>query len=265
MSGRFSRLEFDGEERKRRLSETHAELHGTPKRDAAHYMTIANDSRRLGLFEHALQNYTRAVREDRATVAAWVGQVQMLVELGELAEARLWADKALELFRDNGELLASKAQTVVRQGDRPGGIALSDASLRSPGSSPWRWEVRGEVLVAGGEPLYRTCFQKAAAEPGADWFDQTLIATMLLLHRQAAAALEYAQRAVAQQATAPYAWLVLGRCHAALAWDEQAETTFERCLELTPRLEAAELALAAIRQRGAGGRFVTRLRNWFRR
>ena len=39
----------------------------------------------------ALQLYTRALGQNRAVIPAWVGQVQMLVELGEYHEARLWA------------------------------------------------------------------------------------------------------------------------------------------------------------------------------
>ena len=270
MSGRFSRLEFeDGKNRPRkdgelRPSET-VGLYGTPKRDAAHYVALAVDARRIGAHETALQHFTRAVREDRATIVGWVGQVQMLVELAEYSEARLWADKALELFRDNGDLLAAKAQACVRIGDLVTAQATCDAAMRSPGTSAWRWAVRGETLLARGEALARTSFQKALAEPTADWFDRTLVATMHLFHRKAAAAIEYAQAGVAAQPTAPYAWLVLGRCQAALGWGEQAEETFGRALELTPRLEAAAAALAALEQESGAARLLRRLFGWFRR
>ena len=68
----------------------------------------------------------------RRHVPAWVGQVQMLVELGELHEADLWADKALELFRDNGELPSAKAVARARLGRAADALQCSDAGLRAP-------------------------------------------------------------------------------------------------------------------------------------
>ncbi|MBL9119860.1 MAG: hypothetical protein JNL80_08100 [Phycisphaerae bacterium] len=275
MTGRFSRLEFGDDKRshdERReptvagaLRPTEAlDLYGTPKRDAKHFLMLAVDSQRTGHHETALQHFTRAVREDRTTVPAWVGQVQMLVELREYAEARLWADKALELFRDNGDLLAAKAQACLRQGDTVTALAASDVSLKSSGSSAWRWAVRGEVMLSRGEAIFRNCLQKALAEPGADWFDRTLMATMGLFHGKAAWALEYAQQGVASQPNAPFAWLVLGRCQQALGWSEQAHETYRRCLELTPRLEEAVKAMDGIERESSGSRLLRRIRSWLR-
>ena len=265
MNGRFTRLEFDEEGRRRQQREEARMLEGTPPRNGAHFAALALESQQLGHFEKALQLYTRAVRDDRGLVQAWVGQVQMLVQLGECAEARLWSDKALELFRDNGELLAAKAQACLRQGDLASGTACSDASLRSPGMSPWRWEVRGEALLVRGESLFRTCFQKAMAEPAADWFDHLVVAGILLFHGHAAAALEYAQQAVGLRASHPYCWLVLGQCQASLGWNDDAQITFNRCLELTPRLDEAARAIEALRRQSVLGRLARRMRSWFQR
>ena len=264
MPGRFTRLEFDEHERARDAKHLQS-LEGTPLRDAQHYSTLAVESAQLGRFENALQMYTRCVREDRTMIPAWVGQVQMLVQLGEYAEARLWCDKALELFRDNGDLLAAKSQACLRQGDVAAALALTDASLRSPGMSPWRWEVRGETLLAKGESLFRPCFQKALAESVADWFDRIVIARILLFHDHAVAALDYAQQAIAMRANHPYNWLVLGECQESLGWTQQAETSFLRCLELSPRLDEAQQAIETLRTRSMVSRIGRRIGGWFRR
>jgi len=265
MAGRFTRLEFDEDGQRGQTHEQRRALEGTPRRDAQHYAALALESHQLGHFEQALQMFTRAVREERSMVPAWVGQVQMLVQLGEYAEARLWSDKALELFRDNGELLAAKAQACCRQGDTIAGMAFSDASLRSQGTSPWRWEVRGEALLVRGESLFRTCFQKALAEPAADWFDRVIISNILLFNDRAAAALEYAQQAIALRASHPYNWLLQGRCQAAMGWNDAALTSFGRCLELTPRLDQAVRAIEALESQSAFGRLARRVGSWFRR
>jgi Flp pilus assembly protein TadD len=44
----------------------------------------------------------------------WTGQVRMLIELKEFHEAKLWADKALEKFPNEPELLAAKAVALAR-------------------------------------------------------------------------------------------------------------------------------------------------------
>lgn len=264
MAGRFTRLEFSDEGRQRDEHQPQS-LEGTPVRDAQHFFALATEACLLGRFETALQMYTRSVREDRTLIPAWVGQVQMLVQLNECSEARLWSDKALELFRDHGDLLAAKSQACLRLGDVPTAMACSDTSLRSPGTSPWRWEVRGEVLLSRGESLYRTCFQKALAEPLADWFDRVIISGMLLFHDHAMAAIDFAQQAASLRATHPGVWFALGQCQAALGWNDQAEETFARCLQLTPRLEEAVQAIENLRSQTVLDRLARRIGGWFRR
>jgi len=62
-----------------------------------------------GDFEHALRAYARVLEYNSQNPAAWTGQVRMLIELGEFHEAKVWADKALERFAHEPELLAAKA------------------------------------------------------------------------------------------------------------------------------------------------------------
>ena len=73
-------------------------------------MKRADLSRRAGQYENALTFYSRALELDRSVVGGWVGQVQMLVQLGEYPEADLWGRKALELFPNNGEAMAGRAK-----------------------------------------------------------------------------------------------------------------------------------------------------------
>jgi tetratricopeptide (TPR) repeat protein len=256
MSGRFAKLEV--RERPDVASSESDQLLGTPVRTPQHDVALATEAWRSGHFETALQMYTRALRGDRALLVAWVGQVQMLVDLGEYPEARLWCDKSLELFKNNGELLAAKAQSCLRQGDASSAIVCSDSSLQSPGSSALRWRVRGEVLLRDAAARARDCFEKSLAEPGADWFDRVLIARVYLFHRLSTAALQYAQVGVDMQPSNPYPWLILGRCQAAMGMRDRAITSYGRCMQL-PGLQAD--ASAALRELDRIGR-VARVRQW---
>lgn len=257
MSDRFRHLELRESEQEHT---PRAQVSGHPTGTARGNLEMADLSSRSGEFERALQLYTRALGQDRSLVPAWVGQVQMLVELDELAEARLWSDKALELFRNNGELLAAKARACARLGDHRAAVACSDASLQSPGSSPARWQARGEVMLARSTARAKDCFEKSLAEPGADWFDRVLIARIHLWHDRATAALEHAQVAVGLKPSHAYCWLVVGRCQEALGWCDMAAASYERCLELQPGHAEAATGLHAVRTRT----LVNRVKGWLK-
>jgi predicted Zn-dependent protease len=108
-----------------------------------------------------------------------------------------------------------------------------------PGSSPWRWEVRGELLLADHKKQFETCFQTALAEPAAEWFDRVVIARMLVFHHRVAAAIGYLQQALALEPVRASTWLELGECQAELGLVGAARSSFERCLELQPGHAAA--------------------------
>src|SRR5689334_12227259 len=128
---RFGRLEFEGPRSRHEAEQAAAEQHHAqharsehaqhqhvePDRDERHWLRLADADRRNGLFEGALRYYSRALELDKSLVTGWVGQVQMLVALGEYPEAELWSRKALELFKNNAELLAARAQALCRTGD----------------------------------------------------------------------------------------------------------------------------------------------------
>lgn len=268
MTGRFSRLEFGSAAR----SEEHVDgasraatdkaLAGTPARSAGHFHSQAGAAARAGQFEQGLQLYTRALREDRALLPAWVGQVQMLVDLSEFREARLWADKALELFKGNGDLLAAKSRACLRQGDRPAALTSSDASLQSPGSSPDRWVARGEVMLDSRGARARDCFEKALVEPGADWFVRVAVARTYLFHHKPAPGFEFADAAVRGDAAQPYAWVIRGWCLRELGHDARALESARRGLDLDARCAAARELISAL-ESGSSSGLLRRVKGWF--
>lgn len=266
MTDRFKRLELHRAQpvEQPRTQEEQLQL-GEPRRTAQTHLVAALTADRLGRYDEALQFYTRALREKRTLIAAWVGQVQMLVELGEYDEARLWSDKALELFKNNGDLLAAKAQACTRLRDRRAAHACSDASLAATGSSPLRWQARGEVLLARGEARSRECFEKSLAEPVADWFDNLRIARIHLFHDKAAAALRYCQTAAEMQPGHVYTWYLIALCQRALGWHSAALGSLERCLELDGTYGEARAAMHTLGAETLLTRFGAWLTGWRKR
>jgi tetratricopeptide (TPR) repeat protein len=263
MNGRFTRLEFDDESRHKQVSQQGAA--GVPLRTAAHDMLDADTAYRAGLFDPALQSYTRALKNNRALIPAWVGQVQMLVELAEYREARLWSDKALELFRNNGDLLAAKSRACFRQRDRAAAISCSDASLESPGSSPQRWQARGEIMLQRSAARARDCFERSFTDPGADWFDRTIVARVYLFYDEAARAIEYARAATQMQPAHAYCWYILGQCQESIGWSGEAAVSYSRCLELDQGHKPAGAALVTVQNLSTSQRASRWLKGLFRR
>ena len=242
MEGRFGRLELRKPQQSQADTRPMLDLeeHGADR-----CFLIATEARSWGDSERALRYYTRTLSEDRGRVAAWCGQVQMLVQLAEYEEAILWADKALEVFPYHGDLLACRAQASARLGDRKSAMACSDMSVGAPGQSAWRWESRGEVLLACRKSHYEECFAKAACEKDFDWFDYILISEILEFYGRFASAMKQAHLALSKSPDHAYNWYMLGRCQQGLGWLGAARESYQRSLELSPEFSLAMAALSS--------------------
>jgi tetratricopeptide (TPR) repeat protein len=231
-------------------------------RDEHHWLRLAETERRHGLYENALRFYSRSLELDKSQVTGWLGQVQMLIALGEQPEAELWARKALELFKNHGDLLAGRAQALCRMKDRTQALACCDAALAQSGHSAYRWIVRGEVMVLTGSDVDRYCFDKAVQLDG-DWLVPLEIAQAYLHHGYPGKALARARQAVEKGADQSYPWYFLGLCERELDLREAARRSFHRCLEIVPNHADAQRNLIELDQQGWS--LVRTLRRLFRR
>ncbi|MBI2901732.1 MAG: hypothetical protein HYY17_16225 [Planctomycetes bacterium] len=257
--GRFSNLEFGGNEPLRE-----DEVPREEPRDERLYLRLADEDHRSARFERALRHYSRALEFNANVAAAWVGQVQMLVELGECEEARLWADKALEIHRDHPDLLSVKAVAWARLGDAKRAIEFSDAALAQKGTTPQVWLARGEALAAGGGGNSEYCFEKAAAESRQDWFMHLRVGRVCRHYGLYARALAWVQKAIRREAGQPFLWHEQGECQAGLGSAAAAEASFEQALTLDPGFALSRAALERLHDRGAFRRFWDRVRGMFR-
>lgn len=233
---RFKNLEFD---QPQSAAAAEPKPPAEPVRDEHFYLREADEARRQGLYENALRFYARALEFDKMLVPAWVGQVRMLIELAEYPEAITWSGKGLELFRDNPDLMAGKAQALARRGDVPNALPLSDGAVQKPGQSAYRWVVRGELMVAKRQRTDAYLFEKAVlADP--DWIVLLDVGRVYLQYNQPAKAGPWLRKAVEKAPTSAYAALVEGIGHARNGNGVPARRCFQRCLELVPNHRAAQ-------------------------
>jgi tetratricopeptide (TPR) repeat protein len=186
----------------------------------------------------------------------------MLIELGELQEARLWADKALEQFPNEAELLAGKAVALARSGDLQAALAFSDAAIEEKGSTPYVWLARGDVLLAREEKRAEYCFEQALAAAPGDWTWGWLASRIHYYYKKFSLALRYASQALGVDAAHAVLWLQLGTCQAALGLTAAAYGSFEQARELDPKNADVSAAIAQLRDLTLTDRLVGQFRRW---
>lgn len=220
------------------LNEDHSERH-TVAKDETFYLREAQIAYESADFERGLRSYARVLEHNPQNPMAWTGQVRMLIELNEVNEAKLWADKALERFPKESRLLAAKAVALGRRGDLEEALAFSDAAFEERGDSSDLWLARGDVFLARKEKRSHFCFEKAVSQAHQSWFDRWLAARILHWHQQHASAFKYAASAVEANPAACVAWLQLGLCQRELGLTGAAESSFSRATELNPDCSGA--------------------------
>ena len=254
---RFAHLEFDD----KRRAGTAPGGKGSPIRNAPYFQAVADRAYLAGDFEVALRNYSRALEQDAAFFEGWLGQVRMLIELGEYEEALVWADKAMEMFPEHPDLLAAKSLASCRIGALDKAIAYSDNAISKKGAGSYVWLARAEALLARNKSTAEHGLRVAVALAGTTApIVQMECGRTLIRAGSYLAALDYLRAAAAALPKSALAWLALGRCQTALGLPE-AEAALSACLSLRPDWDAAKSALEHLHKRG----IFSRMRAAFRR
>jgi tetratricopeptide (TPR) repeat protein len=252
---RFSRLELDGEDQSR---STPADvLAGDEGRQLEHARREEDRAR----FEPALRLYARALEANPRSHAAWLGQVRMLLELGQFEDASAWGSKGVDVLPHSCELLAAKAVALAGLGQWETALAFSDEAVSIGGGFAYPWLARADVLLARGETCVDYCIDRALAAEPRDWRVPSRAARIHARHRQFARALALLRQAIALDATVPILWLQRGQCEAALGCTETARASLQQALALDALCEEARKALKRL---GTSG-FAQRMAGLWRR
>lgn len=242
---RFDKLEFDEPEDDSPVDGPE-EAQPQVDKDEHYWAKLADTHRRDGNYENALRFYSRALEIDKSLIEGWSGQVQMLVQLREYPQASMWANKALELFPNHGELLAARAQAECRMGNQKSAVSLSDSALNQRGETSYQWQVRGELMIVMKQKTDRHCFDKAQVL-SRDFLVPLESGLIYMHHRIFMKAQQRLQAALDRQLDSHYAWYLMGICQQESGLDEKARQSFERCMELCPNHHEAGEKLMKLR------------------
>lgn len=244
---RFDRLEFDTRQETGQSAFAQEQHLRSADHDEHYWIKAAVDERRNGMHELALRYYSRALELDKSLISGWVGQVQMLIALAEYPEAELWSRKALELFKNNADLLAARSQSLCRIGDLKNAQASCDSAISQQGLFSYPWVARGELMLARKQEMDTYCFDKAAQLDN-DWLVLLEIGVIYLHYDRATKAIGRIRTAVEAAPDHAYCWFCQGKCELALGLNGSAEKSFKYCLQLMPKHALARRALEDLKK-----------------
>lgn len=204
-------------------------------RDAEHYIREGWTHELGGRHDKALNQYSAALGEDPLYVEAWTRQLWMLLYLGELDEAVVWADKALQSFPNDPDILSLKSLAQWRKGFTEDARKLNDAALAANRESANVWLARGEMQVAVDMKSAAACFRHAMRQPEPQGMVSLRIADILSRQRKYGEAVEHARSATRALPESAWAWYRFGVVQRALGNEEAALSAFERAATLAPR------------------------------
>lgn len=99
-----------------------------------------------GRYREGLRNYARALTSDPEQVSAWVGQVRILVDVGQYGPAVYWAEKGRDRFTASMVMACAQAYALACAGR----VAEARDMINVPVSGEETsliWLLRGEVLL----------------------------------------------------------------------------------------------------------------------
>jgi tetratricopeptide (TPR) repeat protein len=172
-----------------------------------------------------------------------VGQVYALLRLKQNTEALTWANRALEVFPDEPDLLSARGVVFASQGMIRRAVGASDFALAKGGTLA-AWLARGEILLAAGNRNAMACFDKALEQaPDDDWKTPAHIGLALTARKKFPGAFDYLQRSVQRKGNNAFLWHELGRAAERLRFNEQALQAYERARDLAPDNQAYKRSL----------------------
>jgi protein O-GlcNAc transferase len=235
---RFSWLEFgDSGVPSRARSEE-----GAPEPHGGTFLARAERLFLEGQYEPALREFSRAVAEQRDLFDAWAGQVRCHLAMEELPQARVWANKALELFPSAPRVLSVAGLVAACQGQGEEALRFSDQALElSRGLvPPALWLERAECLLRSGRrDAASDCLDMVRNLSGGDPdFHQRIGLALLGAGAVEQAWLEF-QAALERRPDRAWLWYLSARAARALQQEDRARFALERALALDPALEEA--------------------------
>jgi tetratricopeptide (TPR) repeat protein len=233
--------------------------------DQHYFMEKANKAFEDGNYEPALKLFSRCLEYDINLDEAWAGQIRCLIELGEIQEAIIWAERAAERLPNSAQVLASRAVAELRYGRSTQAIGYADAAIGGVKVTQYVWVARGEVLIERNALNAKACFLKAAEMAASNPAVYSWIARAYLAHGCRHEALTYLRKVVKIDPDNFACWYWIGNCCEALGEIDDAEIAYHRAVSANPTFEKGRDAIYRLEAHGTLQKLGHSIRRMFGR
>ncbi len=120
----------------------------SPARDRSvdYYIEQGDEKYFFSYYKDALKCYALALKKEPGTIQAWAGQIRCLLDLGLYASALYWAERSLNLCRDNTLLECLTALCLSFTGNDKKAEEIINRPVKESDSA-MVWLIRGETLI----------------------------------------------------------------------------------------------------------------------
>lgn len=237
--GRFQWLEFETPSGTNNLAD---EEYGAPIPTAQSIFAEAELSFFQGHYEVALRDYSRATGEDRTYLYAWIRQIQCQIAMGEVARAKVWAEKVKGVFPKSAQALSTYGYVLCAGGAVEEGYNSCLAAMRMNATHN-----NPEILLDYAYCLIKaeklqeatTTIEALQSLVGDNSLWKQRIGQMLLDSGQVNSAYDVLNMLAKKGKTSPWNLYLLAECHYRLGKKGVARRLLKRCLAMEPGLVQA--------------------------
>ncbi|HOE64021.1 MAG TPA: tetratricopeptide repeat protein [Candidatus Sumerlaeota bacterium] len=250
--GRFTKLERETQDAvvREKPQTSKAEIQPIGKEetyDVAFYIKQGDNAYFHGKYKDAMQFYSRAIQTDNTQHYPWMGQIYCLIELRQLQEADVWCGRALELFPEDGAIISLRAMMYAERGMYKRALSASDYAISRKGANAHAYVARGFVLLKANNKNASLCFMKAMELAGStDWKIPMRIGMIFFNAKDYTLALDYFQKACANNIANDFLWHHIGLCYQKLGILGKALESFQSALAQNPDNREAQEAIARV-------------------
>lgn len=220
-----------------------------------------------GHYLDALKRYAQALAKDVREPSAWVGQVRILVDVGEYESAIYWAEKGYESCSGEKMLSFVKAFALAHAGRIDEAKTLINVPVEK-NEAPMLWLLRGEVLIRVRISFVQKiftpykgigrlgaffCFVRALSHDQFDPFINQRIGLAHMLMKNSDRALEHLNLSLRAVSDNPLTLYGIAQCCRMKRDHDQALNYVKKAIAGNPKLDCAFELLE--RLHGPGRRF----------
>jgi len=130
----------------------------------SHFKARFNLIRQKIQFETALQWIDEAIRNDPSNTDSWQQKSVILLESGQLNEAKNAIDKAVDLDKNNAEIFHTKAVIYTHSKDYDEALKAIDSALKIEPKNARFWKTKGVIYYAQKKYIEAISFCNKAVE-----------------------------------------------------------------------------------------------------